>query len=108
MAFDAIASQAAGAYSQALTRAADAAAQAPRPQGETGEAGFAGFLKAQVQDAIATSRSAEQQSVQAAAGRADIVNVVTAVTEAETTLQTVVAVRDRVIQAYQEIMRMPI
>jgi flagellar hook-basal body complex protein FliE len=34
--------------------------------------------------------------------------VVTAVAEADLTLQTVVAVRDRVIEAYQNIMRMPI
>ena len=31
-----------------------------------------------------------------------------AVTNAEITLQTVVSIRDRVIQAYQEILRMPI
>jgi flagellar hook-basal body complex protein FliE len=35
-------------------------------------------------------------------------DVVTAVSNAEMTLQTVVAVRDRVLNAYQEIMRMPI
>jgi flagellar hook-basal body complex protein FliE len=35
-------------------------------------------------------------------------NVVTAVAEAEAALQTVVAVRDRVIEAYKDIMRMPI
>jgi len=33
---------------------------------------------------------------------------VTAVAESETALQTLVAVRDRVISAYEEIMRMPI
>ena len=35
-------------------------------------------------------------------------DVVEAVTEAELSLQKVTAVRDRVISAYQEIMRMPI
>ena len=44
----------------------------------------------------------------AAAGKADVNEVITAVSEAELTLQTVVALRDRVIQAYQEILRMPI
>lgn len=41
-------------------------------------------------------------------GAADLTDVVTAVGKAELTLQTVVAVRDKVIQAYQEVLRMPI
>ena len=47
-------------------------------------------------------------SAMAVTGEADITDVVQAVTSAELTLQTVVAVRDRMISAYQEIMRMPI
>ena len=43
-----------------------------------------------------------------AAGKADVVDVVTAVAESEAALETLVAVRDRVIAAYEEIMRMPI
>jgi flagellar hook-basal body complex protein FliE len=42
------------------------------------------------------------------AGGGDPLDVVTAITSAEVTLQTVVAVRDKMIQAYQEILRMPI
>ena len=53
-------------------------------------------------------RQGEAETLKAAAGKADVTDVVTAVAEAEVTLQTVVAVRDRVIQAYQEILRMPI
>ena len=37
-----------------------------------------------------------------------LVDIVTAVTNAEVALETAVAVRDRVIAAYQEIIRMPI
>ena len=44
----------------------------------------------------------------AAMGRGDLVDVVTAVAAAEATMETVIAVRDEVIKAYQEIMRMPI
>ena len=44
----------------------------------------------------------------AAAGQADLMDVVQAVGNAEMTLQTVVAVRDKVVNAYQELMRMPI
>jgi flagellar hook-basal body complex protein FliE len=47
-------------------------------------------------------------SAKAVTGEADLTDVVTAVTNAELTLQTVVSVRDRLISAYQEIMRMPI
>ena len=50
----------------------------------------------------------EAQALAAAAGKADIVDVVTAVAESEAALETLVAVRDRVIAAYEEIMRMPI
>jgi len=48
------------------------------------------------------------QALAAATGKADVVNVVTAVAESEAALETLVAVRDRVIAAYEEIMRMPI
>ena len=47
-------------------------------------------------------------SAAAAAGKASIDQVVIAVAEAETTLATVVAVRDKVLEAYREILRMPI
>jgi flagellar hook-basal body complex protein FliE len=50
----------------------------------------------------------ETQAVSTVAQQGDVVDLVTAVSEAEATVQTVVAVRDKVITAYQEIMRMPI
>jgi len=40
--------------------------------------------------------------------RPELIDAVTAVSSAETSLQTVIAIRDQVINAYQEIMRMPI
>jgi len=60
------------------------------------------------QDAIDTSKTAETMTQQAVTGQAELMDVVTAVSNAEVTLQTVVAVRDRVMSAYQEILRMPI
>jgi flagellar hook-basal body complex protein FliE len=42
------------------------------------------------------------------AGKANIVDVVTAVSETEVAVEALVSVRDRMIQAYEEIMRMPI
>lgn len=50
----------------------------------------------------------ENMAMKNLAGKADIADVVTAVTNAETALNTVVAVRDRVINAYQDIIKMPI
>ena len=70
--------------------------------------GFAALLKDAAQDAIGDMRQAESLSMKAAAKEADLLQVVQAVNGAETSLQTVVAVRDRVIQAYQDIIRMPI
>ena len=82
--------------------------------GETGGAAagggpkFADFLKDKAQESVDTLRKSEEVSAKAVTGEADIVDVVQAVTSAELTLQTVVSVRDRMISAYQEIMRMPI
>ena len=61
-----------------------------------------------VEKVVETQKASEKMSADAVMGKADITDVVQAVTEAEVTLQTMVAVRDKVIGAYQEIMRMPI
>ncbi len=76
--------------------------------GEGGGVTFSDFLKAKTEQSVDALRASEQMSAKAVTGEADIVDVVQAVGNAEITLQTVVAVRDRVISAYQEIMRMPI
>jgi flagellar hook-basal body complex protein FliE len=70
--------------------------------------GFADLVKSAADDAIATSRNAEMQSAQAVQGTADLGQVVTAVASAELTLQTVVAVRDKVLEAYNEVLKMPV
>jgi flagellar hook-basal body complex protein FliE len=77
--------------------------------GKTAEGGGFGELLNQVIGSVAEAgRNADAQAAQAVQGRGDIVNVVTAVAESEVALQTLVSVRDRVISAYEEIMRMPI
>lgn len=53
-------------------------------------------------------RKADVQTANVVAGRADVVDVVTAVAESEAAIETLVAVRDRMIAAYEEIMRMPV
>jgi flagellar hook-basal body complex protein FliE len=69
---------------------------------------FSDALASAVKNATATLHTGEAAAAQGAAGKGDIVQVVNAVTTAELTLQTVVAIRDRVIGAYQDIMKMPI
>ncbi len=59
-------------------------------------------------EAVSASRASERQMAAHTAGKAELVDVVTAVASAEASLETVMAVRDQVIAAYQEIMRMPI
>lgn len=65
-----------------------------------------------VTDALNTSRGSayksEEVSTRAIANEADLHELVTSVANAELTLNTVVAVRDRMVSAYQEIVKMPI
>jgi flagellar hook-basal body complex protein FliE len=69
---------------------------------------FGGLVQEAIRQAGASANVAESQAMSVAAGQGNIVDVVTAIAAAETQLQTVIAVRDQVIQAYQEILRMPI
>jgi flagellar hook-basal body complex protein FliE len=69
---------------------------------------FAQMLQQFAGNAASTARGSEKMMMQAAAGRADLVDVVTAISESEAALESLVAVRDKVIAAYEEIMRMPI
>lgn len=75
---------------------------------ETGGEDFFDLLKQAVREAADIGYKSETMSLKAAAGQADVNEVVTAVAEAEVTLQAVTTVRDKVIQAYQEIIKMPI
>jgi flagellar hook-basal body complex protein FliE len=95
------------AYADALKRTQaiepGAAGESAASQGGS----FADMVKDVISDTVATTKKSEDASMQALAGQGDPVDVVTAMTNAEATLQTVVAVRDKIISAYQEIMRMP-
>ena len=89
------------------------AARAALPTGPTAakEAGpsFGEMVENAAKEALTTAKGAETLGIKAAAGApVELTDVVTAVSNAEVTLQTVVAVRDKVIAAYQDIMRMPI
>jgi flagellar hook-basal body complex protein FliE len=74
----------------------------------TGESSFASVLKDAIGAVNELGRKSDAQTRAAVSGKADMVNVVTAVSETEVAIDAVVAVRDRVIQAYDDIMKMPI
>ncbi|HET7850134.1 MAG TPA: flagellar hook-basal body complex protein FliE [Pseudolabrys sp.] len=101
---------AAGAYANVARLAADPAlARAAKPQGVAeADTSFAAVLK----DALgAVSEAGQKSDAQARAmvsGKGNMVNAVTAVAETEVAIDAIVAVRDRVIAAYEDIMKMPI
>ncbi len=76
--------------------------------GEGDSFSFGSLVKSAIDHVAKTQKTSESMSAQAVLGKADLTDVVQAVTDAELTLQTVMTVRDRLIGAYQEIMRMPI
>ena len=69
---------------------------------------FGQLVNSAITDAIGSSRAAEAQMAAQVQGKASLVDVVTAISTAETSLQTVMAVRDQVIASYQQIMNMAI
>jgi flagellar hook-basal body complex protein FliE len=73
-----------------------------------GGGGFGALLKDVVGSINEAGRKADAEATAMAAGKTNIVDVVTAVAESEVAIDAVVAVRDKVIQAYEDIMKMPI
>ena len=92
------------AYNRAARGEGAAAEKSTEESGDE----FADLVKGAIREAINIQERSEQLSIQGINDQADLNSVVTAVAEAETTLQTVVAVRDKVIEAYRKIIRMPI
>ncbi len=73
-----------------------------------GGADFGAMVTDAVSGVVETGKAAEQTTVDLLQGKSNVVDVVTAVAETEVAMETLVSVRDRVISAYEEIMRMPI
>lgn len=72
------------------------------------ESSFGNALQNVMDGMMEASKKGEVEMAGAVSNQGNLVDVVTAVSEAEATVQTVVAIRDKVVTAYQEIMRMPI
>ena len=103
-------SSALSAYQQALGRI-NAQEQKIAPNAEPiNNAGnsFGNMVKTAVDDTVAMQKQAEATTIAGIQGKADIQDVVLAVSNAEMALETVVAVRDTAIKAYNTIMQMPI
>lgn len=69
---------------------------------------FSDLVAGSLKQASVTGYQSEEVSTRAIANEADLHELVTTVANAELTLNTVVAIRDRTISAYQEIVKMPI
>ena len=69
---------------------------------------FGQMLSEQLNSITEAGQRTDQLAIDMVNGKANVIDVVTALAETETAMETMVTVRDRVISAYQEIMRMPI
>ncbi len=90
------------AAAQAYARAANSGGQAPN------DGSFGATMQQALEQAVETGHAAEDQATQALKGGGNLTDVVVALSHAEMTLQTATAIRDRVVQAYQDIIKMPI
>ena len=96
--------EATGAYSNALTQLKKSTGA---DMGDSSASAFGDLLKQSLQTAVETQHKSEKISGAALAGKADMTDVLQAVTDAEMALNTVLAVRDKVVQAYESVMRTP-
>lgn len=102
-------SSALNAYQQALGRISaqenKVVNEAPQVAQENS---FGNMVKSAIEDTTNLQQQAEKTTLAGIQGKADIQDVVLAVSNAEMALETVVAVRDTAIKAYNTIMQMPI
>lgn len=93
----------------AIGAAAAAAFRAPgaaEPQAGAGD--FGGMLRRALEQVVDTGREADAAASAALLGQGGVTEAVLAISRAELALQMAVTIRDRVITAYQDIMRMPV
>ena len=74
----------------------------------SGGPSFGALVKEAIDGLTKSTHNSDLQTHAAANGKANMVDVVTAVAESEVAIETLVSVRDKVISAYEEIMKMPI
>ena len=96
---------AANAYASAARMLESAGVAKPS---DSGGLSFGDVLKEAVGGVLDAGRKSDTQTVAMASGKANVMDVVTAVAETETAVSALVSVRDKVVAAYQQIMSMPI
>ncbi len=102
-------SAAASAYGNAAQLIQDSTKSGASQMAQPGAGGdFASILSQTVQGVVDSGNRSDQVAMNMLEGNASVVDMVTAVAETELAVETMVTVRDKVISAYQEIMRMPI
>ncbi|MEO6840732.1 MAG: flagellar hook-basal body complex protein FliE [Bradyrhizobium sp.] len=75
---------------------------------DAGGQSFGALLKDAVGSVLETGRKSDAQTIAMASGKANVMDVVTAVAETDVAVSTLVSVRDKVISAYEDIMKMAI
>src|ERR671939_667447 len=94
---------AATAYAK-LARLADPPANIGKAS-DSGGGTFGAMVKEAINSVVEAGRKSDGQAQAMAAGKANIVDVVTAVSETEVAVEAMVSIRDKVISAYEEIMK---
>ena len=97
-----IAAQVGAAGAAAAYRAVQGAAEGGA------EGGFGAALQRAVEGVVNSQRSADTVATQALQGQGSVTDVVLAVSRAELALQTATTLRDKMVSAYQDVMRLPI
>ena len=99
---------AANAYAS-LTRIMESAGGAGKgSEANGGGPSFGAVLKDAIGSVMDAGRKSDAQTIAMTSGKANVMDVVTAVAETDVAVSTLVSVRDRVIQSYEDIMKMPI
>ena len=88
--------------------AVQAYARASRSASGDAAGSFGSTMQQALEQAVQTGHTADDQATKAISGGGNLTDVVVALSHAEMTLQTATTIRDRVVQAYQDIMKMPI
>ena len=96
------------AYSTAQAAAAPTSLPAAKTVAPSQGPGFAELVQNVITQSADQSKAAEVQMSQMVQGKGNLIDVVTAISSAEASLETVLSVRDQVISAYKEILSMPI
>jgi len=92
----------------ALGQGAGAAAATTGPTGVASGPTFVEALQSAAKTTISDLRNAEQISLKALSGEADVRDVADAVMSAEQNLQAAIAIRDKIVTAFLEVSRMQI